>query len=1615
MEPLTPQSRQIRVFVSSTFKDMRAERDYLVKFIFPQLRLLCESRSVTWGDVDLRWGVTEEQKAEGQVLPICLEEIERCRPFFIGLLGERYGWVPDQIPPNLVEREHWLEQHAQRSVTELEIIHGVLREPGMHDHGFFYFRDPTFLDRLPAGENQADFECENETAQRKLADLKRKLRQAHAQKVCRLRENFRDPRELGQWVLEDFTSLINTLFPEAQKPGWLQREAAEHDAFALSRTGVYVGRQEYFDRLDLLAAGEGPPLVVLGESGSGKSALLANWAVQHRRAHPDDLVLMHFLGASAQSSSWTAIIQRIMGEIKDRLNFKEEIPDKAEALRSNLFDWLSRAAAQLGQTPQTGIASRIRKLLGRRQARPTKPRGRVLLILDGLNQLEDRDAAPDLVWLPPGMPPNVRLVVSTLPGRALDEIKRREWAELSLSPLDVEERRRLIAGILARHAKSLSPGRLDRLASNPSCANPLFLRLVLDELCLFGEHERLDERISHYLEAASPRDLYAKVIARWRLDYGGQSSMVEDTLSLLWAARRGLSEAELLGILGTQSGPLPRAEWSPLYLAMSAALVSRAGLLNFAHDYLRIAVMDTCLTSESHRQAARLRLAGYFQRQPPGIRQSEELPWQLCQAKQWSQLAEYLSQPFSLLILSEEARFDTYTFWAEIEANSPLRLVEVYRKFIEQPGLLEANAISRLQILLRNTGHLDESLRVFERTSHILGLDPNFQAQQAWTLHLTGKSKEALALLKQSEITSRLILDRKNLAINLGTQAAIVRYLGDEDKALQLHEQEEKLYRELGFLEGISTSLANQAILLQGKDNERAMLLVQEAERIERQRGDLYGLQSSLAIKADLLFLRGEVDEALRQFAEQESICRKIGQDEGLATSLTRRAEILLSQGHVEQAATLCRQVESIWGAMNRPAGHQVVLGLKGRILKAQGHLDQAMEMFLKQEQLCRTINFPGGIETSLGAQAEILEKRGKIDEALVRYKQAEQVARQINGADLHVWLGRQGKIKFDRGDLDGAMLLFQEQEKIARSSGLIVSLEVTTGFQGLILFQRGLLDEALQRLEEAQGYSRQSKDISNLQDWLGAAGLVLRQKGQYAQAMEKFLEQEKVCVETNNKTGLCMAYLEQGNTQHGWGKPAEALENHAKAEALSRQVGDLSLMRTALGNQARIKYERGNLDEAMILYQQQERSAREAGDNDHIAYSVGGQGAIFAQRGLLDDALRLYGEAEKICRQTKNQGGLQAWLGNAGVVLRQKGRDAEAMEKFFEQERVCSASNDQPGLCKALLEQGNTHLSLGKPAEALESMQKAETLSRRVGDLPGLRSVLAGKGNILKQAGRLEDAQAAFKEQEKFCRQANDVDGLQVSLGAQSQIALQRGQANIALALAKEQERLCRENQLQKGISASLVHQGQVLMSTGNFVEAKRLYAESIQASRVENDQANLQSRLGDLGWVHYMCSEMDAATQCFAEQEGISRQIGNQWGLQASLGGQGAVARFRGQSAEALRLFEQQQQICRQIGNLRDLQGSLNNQGLIHWGNGDFKRAMALFESIEQTCRTMGNLEVLWHTLYNQAEILFRHLGNSAAARKKVSEAVDILLQTGLEPDWLKRCMDLQREIGD
>ena len=100
--------RQIRIFISSTFKDMNEERDYLIKKVFPRLQAEAAKRDVIVVPVDLRWGVTEEESKTGKVIQICLQEIENSHPFFIGLIGGRYGWCPTMEE---VEKNDYLKRY----------------------------------------------------------------------------------------------------------------------------------------------------------------------------------------------------------------------------------------------------------------------------------------------------------------------------------------------------------------------------------------------------------------------------------------------------------------------------------------------------------------------------------------------------------------------------------------------------------------------------------------------------------------------------------------------------------------------------------------------------------------------------------------------------------------------------------------------------------------------------------------------------------------------------------------------------------------------------------------------------------------------------------------------------------------------------------------------------------------------------------------------------------------------------------------------------------------------------------------------------------------------------------------------------------------------------------------------------------------------------------------------------------------------------------------------------------------------------------------------------------------------------------------------------------------
>jgi hypothetical protein len=62
-------TRTFRVFVSSTFEDLKAERDALQREVFPKLRQLCEENGAGFQAIDLRWGVRDEVALGPEFMP----------------------------------------------------------------------------------------------------------------------------------------------------------------------------------------------------------------------------------------------------------------------------------------------------------------------------------------------------------------------------------------------------------------------------------------------------------------------------------------------------------------------------------------------------------------------------------------------------------------------------------------------------------------------------------------------------------------------------------------------------------------------------------------------------------------------------------------------------------------------------------------------------------------------------------------------------------------------------------------------------------------------------------------------------------------------------------------------------------------------------------------------------------------------------------------------------------------------------------------------------------------------------------------------------------------------------------------------------------------------------------------------------------------------------------------------------------------------------------------------------------------------------------------------------------------------------------------------------------
>ena len=910
-------NRSIRIFISSTFKDMIEDRNELMSHTWPQLRKLCQERYVEMVEVDLRWGIAEEQSTRKETLKLCLDEIHACRPFFIGLLGERYGWVPegDAYTPDLLEEQKWLKQLKGKSVTELEILHGVLNNPEMQRRAFFYFRDPTYVK-----DKGKDFLSEPSEDAENQDELKAAIRTVCKEKNIPLREDYPDPETLADMVLKDLAEAINEQYPEEQVPDSLIRQQQEHEAFAEIRRRTYIPRSDYYDTLNRHAQSDTGPLVVLGDSGSGKSALLANWIYNWRNTHPEDYVFQHYIGGTADSADHWKLMTRLMAEIKRWTDDPEEIPTNHDDLLRDFAVWLAKAKSFAAHK---GV--------------------RFIVILDALNQLGDQDHAKLLGWLPDQVLNGpLRLITSTLPAKAGDDdpleyTRTHNFQELSVNPMQQQERAEMIDDYLSRFGKKLDQHRINRLASAHQTENPLYLKILLDDLRVMGTHDRLDERLSEYLVAQDIPALLQYVISRWQRDYEKDCpGLVSKTLGLIYAARRGLSEAELLQLLSPEDNKqLPAAIWAPFRAALEQFLVDRSGILNFAHDYLRMAVKSVFVPDLETNDELRIQLADSFETHETSPRKAEELPWLLYNTSQWEYLKRSLSDPVLFSCIYDFSHDDMSIYLKSLYDNTDFKLESTYKREIyagsKKPDVDFLWALANSMMDRESDRAVMAILKTIDwyaekSNNPALSLESLFKIGECFFNYgnLEKAEKIYLYIMEVSkkddlkEYLSRTLYEIGLISLLRSDYCRSRDYLLDSIKYAEesnyLHQQA----RSFNILSGVYAEM---------KDFQNAHLNITRGEEVAQITGDVKLKLQFMYEKAILYQIEKNYYPALDVLEEKESLSREACEMNSLLNTLSLKGLILIKTDRFQDAVLVLQEGLSLSESMDNPLMKISILG----------------------------------------------------------------------------------------------------------------------------------------------------------------------------------------------------------------------------------------------------------------------------------------------------------------------------------------------------------------------------------------------------------------------------------------------------------------------------------------------------------------------------------------------------------------------------------------------------------------------------------------------------------------------------------------------------------------
>ncbi|MCB0710687.1 MAG: tetratricopeptide repeat protein [Ignavibacteriae bacterium] len=946
-----PQANELRLFISSTFRDLGEEREYLVKKIFPEIRALCREKGITFTEVDLRWGLTDQDVKLGQVIRACLEEVDKCRPYFIGITGSRYGYVPSYLDilkdPTLLEQYLWIEDAATEgmSITEMETHYALLgagsdlidKKPA--EKAYFYFR-----------RQQQDVEGDSDESEelRKLQEYQERIEASGAPI-----ETFSDPPALGRMIYDDLVRIIQEDFADASPPTPLEEERSRHIAFALSRRRAYIPNPLYLKSLNDHVREEGPPLVVYAESGSGKSSLFAYWGESFRKKNPQIQVIEHYVGIGATGTDHYGVIRHLCMEIKERFNREEELPTAPEELDQALSQWFGYAGHALKQSGE-----------------------RMVVILDGLNQLQGK--ALELQWIPEVISPHIRLILSSTVEGTLLELKRRGWNQLGMQALTKAERETIVVRYLAEFRKALHPDQIQQIASDYKCGHPLFLKTLLEEIRLISRHEDLQERIDEYLTATGTEDLFQKVLERIEEDHG--SPAVQESLSALWCSRTGLSEGELSELSG-----FSRLKITAMTAGLDYHLVRKNGYLTFFHDYLRRSVEKRYLGSEERRRTMYLRLAEYFEQGELSRRSATERVWGYADAGKDSKVVEALmEEPLLRELYTESGKYEVLSLWKELrdKGNNPeaLYLERLSREVDEGKKSHPLDYLKVVGDILEHLSHWSGALEVYGQILKIAD-EAKQLPERADALLLRGRlltmrGSDAEAMEHFSEALSHYekLQDRRGAAFAVGHMGHTQRRRGEHERALELYQQAFAICEETGDLvwkAAIGVSMG--VVHFERGEYDSALEAYQQALTICERLGERKGIAAAVVNIGNIYAVRGDYDRALKAYQQQLALSEEVGDQWWIAKAVRDIGLVYFARGEYGRALEACQRALAICEKLGEQLGIAGINRDLGNIYLKRKEYDRALESYEKALEIFRALESKNHFASLLQSRANLL------------------------------------------------------------------------------------------------------------------------------------------------------------------------------------------------------------------------------------------------------------------------------------------------------------------------------------------------------------------------------------------------------------------------------------------------------------------------------------------------------------------------------------------------------------------------------------------------------------------------------------------------------------------